>query len=267
MRIPYTLSDQSITVFVNGKMRTVLSDNKNFDTLKEHLKEVNHDSDLIVKLSDREENLRKSVSGTKVVVQDGAVYYEGEEVNNSLTNKLLNLLDEGFDATPWIKFFEKLMTNPSYRSRKCLYDFLEQFDAPLTADGNFIAFKRVGANWFDLHSGTMDNSVGNTVKMDRHKVDDDPQHTCSAGLHVCADEYLKGYANSGDARTVVVEVDPSNVVAVPYDYNFSKMRVCEYKVLAEIDPKEIPKILEDSMYEYYSDDEDYSDEGDSGWTA
>jgi hypothetical protein len=45
------------------------------------------------------------------------------------------------------------------------------------------------------------------------------------------------------------------------------MRVCEYKVLAEIEPKEIPEILENSMYEHYSDDEDYSDDGDSGWTA
>lgn len=247
MRVPFTLSDYSITVFLNGKMRTVLSDSKNFQKLKEHLKKSEHDLDLVEKLSDREEAIRQSASGA-VEVLDGVVYYKGQEVHNALTVKLLDLLDEGFDATPWVKFLENLMQNPSYRSRNCLYEFLDHFNAPITEDGNFIAFKRVGANWKDLHSGRFDNSIGTVVKMDRAGVDDDPQHTCSAGLHVCADEYLKGYATGGDARTLVVEVNPANVVAVPYDYNFSKMRVCEYKVLAEIDPKDIPEVLTKNVY-------------------
>lgn len=269
MRVPFTLSDYSITVFVNGKMRTVLSGNKNFDALKDHLKSTEHDIDLIVKLSDREETIRQSSVGSKVTVKDGTVYYDGQEVYGALTNKLLNLLDQGFDATPWIKFLENLMGNPSYRSRKCLYEFLDHFNAPITPEGNFIAFKRVGSNWKDLHSGTYDNSIGTVVKMDRAKVDDDPQHTCSSGLHVCADEYLKGYATGCNTRTLVVEVNPANVVAVPYDYNFSKMRVCEYKVLAEIDPKDIPDILEDEMYGDYTWDctqeYDYTEEEARDW--
>ena len=94
----------------------------------------------------------------------------------------------------------------------------------------------------------MDNSVGTVVKMDRTKVDDDPQHTCSSGLHVCADSYLDGFADAAQSRTVVVEVDPSNVVAVPYDYNFAKMRVCEYTVLTEVDPADIRDVLKQAMY-------------------
>jgi hypothetical protein len=53
----------------------------------------------------------------------------------------------------------------------------------------------------------------------------------------------------------VVEVNPANVVAVPYDYNFSKMRVCEYKVLTEIEPKEIPDILSEEMYDFDTKEE------------
>jgi hypothetical protein len=71
-------------------------------------------------------------------------------------------------------------------------------------------------------------------------------------LHVCADEYLKGYANGTDARTLVVEVNPADVVAVPYDYNFAKMRVCEYKVLSEIDPVKIQEVL--GMWVYYDEE-------------
>jgi len=249
MRVPFTLSDNSITTFVEGKMRTVLSGHKKFDLLYAHLKEAEHNTALILKLSDKESTVRDATGGTKVTVADGTVYYGGQEVRSSLTDKLLNLLDAGFDAGPWIKFLENLMGNPSYRSRQCLFDFLDEFNAPITPEGNFIAFKRVGSNWKDLHTGTIDNSIGRVVVMDRTKVDDDPQHTCSSGLHVCADEYLKGYATGGDTRTLVVEVNPADVVAVPYDYNFSKMRVCQYKVLAEIEPNEIPDILEQDMYE------------------
>jgi hypothetical protein len=257
MRVPYTLSDDSITVFVAGKMRTVLSGSKNFDYLYAHLAEPEHDTDLILKLTDREQSIRDAAKTSKVTVQDGTVYYEGQEVRSSLTEKLLDMLDRNFEATPWIKFLENLMDNPSYRSRQCLFDFLDHFKAPITPEGNFIAFKRVGKNWKDLYSGTNDNSIGKVVIMDRTKVDDDPKQTCSSGLHVCADEYLKGYATGPDNRTLVVEVNPADVVAVPYDYNFSKMRVCKYKVLAEIQPEDIPDILDDVLYEY--DDEFYYD--------
>jgi hypothetical protein len=250
MRVPFTLSDDSITVFVDGKMRTVLSGTMNFDYLYAHLMEPEHDTRLILKLSDREQSVRDAVTCGKVRVEDGVVYFKGQEVRNSLTEKLLDMLDRGFDAGPWVKFLENLMDNPSYRSRQCLFDFLDHFNAPITPEGNFIAFKRVGSDWKDLHTRTVDNSIGRVVTMDRAMVDDDPNNTCSSGLHVCADEYLKGYANGSNNRTLVVEVNPADVVAVPYDYNFSKMRVCKYEVLAEIDPKDIPDILDDSVYGY-----------------
>jgi hypothetical protein len=258
MRIAYTISPQAITIFAKGKVYTVLDDNRGYDKLREELRKPEHDIEAILKLADREQSVRSSVRGTQVTVEGGVVYYENEPVHNALTEKLLNLLDEGFDPAPWIKFLENLMRNPSYRSRECLYEFLDFFNAPITPEGKFIAFKRVRSDWKDIHSGTFDNSIGTTVKMPRYKVDDDPQNTCSSGLHVCADEYLKGYYDSGDCRTLVVEVDPANVVAVPYDYNFSKMRVCEYTVLAEIEPKDIEGILKDEMY-YVGEGYDLSD--------
>jgi hypothetical protein len=248
MRIPYTLSDYSATVFADGKVLTIVSGHKNFDTLHDLLKQPDHDVPAIVKAMDREDHIRQSVSGTDVEVINGTVYYKGEEVHNALTDKLLDLMDDGHNVTPWIKFLENLMLNPSYRSRECLYQFLEQFDAPITPDGNFIAFKRISKNWKDIHSGTFDNSIGTVVKMDRARVDDDPKHTCSSGLHICADKYLQHFADAFNSRTVVVEVNPAHVVAVPYDYDFAKMRVCEYKVLAEIEPEKIPEVLDCHMY-------------------
>lgn len=254
MRIPYTLSDYSATVFADGKVLTITSGHKNFDNLRTLLQQNDHDVPAIIKCMDREDHIRQSTTGTDVEIIGGVVYFKGEEVHNALTDKLLNLMDDGFDVTPWIKFLDNLMLNPSYRSRECLYNFLEKFDAPITPDGNFIAFKRIRQDWKDIHSGTFDNSIGTVVKMERAKVNDDPQHTCSAGLHICADKYLNSFADAAKSRTVVVEVNPAHVVAVPYDYDFAKMRVCEYKVLAEIEPEKIPDVLDTHLYEYYGYD-------------
>jgi hypothetical protein len=95
-----------------------------------------------------------------------------------------------------------------------------------------MAYKRVRANFTDVHTGTFDNSPGTTVKMNRRDVNEDPTQTCSAGLHVCSYSYLSHF--SGD-RVVSVKVNPRDCVAVPRDYSAAKMRVCEYTVIAELD--------------------------------
>jgi len=47
-----------------------------------------------------------------------------------------------------------------------------------------------------------------------------------------------------------VKVNPKDVVSVPYDYNYSKMRVCEYEVLREVEDKEIEAIEELTLFTY-----------------
>jgi len=252
MRVPFTLSDESVTLFALGKMHTIRSSHRNFDLVVEKLKEPVHSEDELASLCDTEEFVRNATQNCEgVVVEYGQVTYRGEVVHNTLSEKLLDLIDKGFDATPWAKFLENLMENPSYRSREALYDFLEHFNAPITEDGYFLAFKRVAGDFKDLHTGTFDNSPGNVVSMPRSKVDDDNSRTCSAGLHVCAEEYLRGFYGRGfDTRTVVVKVNPKDVVSVPYDYNYSKMRVCEYEVLREVEDKEIEAIEELTLFTY-----------------
>ena len=72
--------------------------------------------------------------------------------------------------------------------------------------------------------------------MPRNEVEDNPEKTCSAGLHVCSYDYLDNYSSSECDldRVVICEVDPQDVVSIPSDYNNAKMRVCKYKVIDEI---------------------------------
>lgn len=66
--------------------------------------------------------------------------------------------------------------------------------------------------------------------MERSLVDDNPNNTCSSGLHVASFKYAEDF---GSGRLVLCEVDPRDVVSVPVDYNSQKMRTCKYKVIGE----------------------------------
>jgi hypothetical protein len=108
---------------------------------------------------------------------------------------------------------------------------LEKNNLPITPDGYFLAYKKVRANYLDVHSGTMDNSPGRVVEMPRNKVDDNQNNTCSHGLHFCSEGYLKHF---GGERTVIVKINPADVVSIPNDYNQTKGRACRYEVIGEV---------------------------------
>ena len=68
--------------------------------------------------------------------------------------------------------------------------------------------------------------------MERYDVDDNRDNTCSTGLHFCSKDYLNSF---GGARTVIVKINPRDVVSIPSDYNQTKGRACRYEVVGEID--------------------------------
>lgn len=232
MRYPFTASEQSISIFFSGKMHSVPASNAAFEPLYDHLKSPDHDFDFIERLIDKPKMMARMTEGLVSVV-GSTVYYAGTPIRSTLALKLLELLDAGFDVTPWARFMERVMANPSERSRECLFDFLDTQKTPLTEDGHFLAFKRVASDYKDIYTGTMDNTPGNVVEMPRERVNPDPSATCSYGLHVAASSYLGSYASAERNKTVVCKVDPADVVAVPRDYGFAKMRVCRYIVLGD----------------------------------
>lgn len=253
MKIPYTLTNTSCSLFLNGKMFTVSRDDTSFNQVVEHLKEDTHDEDVLLDLLDRKKTLTNLSEG-KVTISGNDVLYDGEPIRDTLSARLMDILTEGLDVRPWMRFMDNLMKNPSYKSRESLFNFLDQWQAPITEDGCFLAFKNVRSDFKDIHSGKFDNSPGQVVVMDRTKVDDDSNRTCSAGLHACATSYLKSFYVDG-AKTVVVKINPRDVVAVPVDYNFAKMRVCQYEVLREVTPTEVAEISSSNYYKTQPRDE------------
>jgi hypothetical protein len=81
------------------------------------------------------------------------------------------------------------------------------------------------------------------VFVERNQVDEDPNATCSHGLHLCSKAYLPSYGGGNFGFKVVrCKVDPSDVVSVPNEYYSvdgtgsvkAKMRTCRYVVIDDV---------------------------------
>lgn len=232
----FTVSDDNITVLVNGQMVRVPRTHSGFKGLAEHLKGAEHDADTILELADKRKAVARLSAG-QVTVMGSTVYYKGVPVRTALSDRLIKLTDEGFDATPWALFMDKVMQNPSENSRERLFEFLERWDTPLTPDGDFVAFKGVNDDYSSTRNAPDGSKVynrpGDTVEMPREQVVEDPNITCASGLHACASHYLDSFW--GNRKLIALSINPKDVVSIPIDYNLSKMRVCRYTVIGDVD--------------------------------
>lgn len=237
----YIKGESYITVvFPDGTQATAQADQPNYLAVVAAVRV--QDWDEVRRLMLPSEEMQRVLLNAGVVgdvhIQDGEVFVlagGGEyPLHNTLTDRMLEMLQEGFDITPLQLFLSNLMENPSFRAVNELYGFLEAGHLPITDDGHFIAYKRVRNDYMDLYTGTMDNSIGEVVTMPRNMVNEDKEKTCSDGLHFCSRGYLPYYGASPGARTVVLKINPRDVVAIPTDYSNAKGRCCEYEVIDEL---------------------------------
>jgi hypothetical protein len=222
----YIILPQSLILNHAGKTTTINKADGRYDQVIQKIKEGKLD-EIIPLLS-----IADSLSERGFQVVDGIVHVDGDALPESLSARVLDFFNNNLPFEPLLKFWAKLKNNPSFNSRQMLFKFLEHNGHPITTEGNFIAYRAVRNDFLDKHTGKMDNSVGNVVEIDRSKVDDNPNNTCSHGLHVATMSYAQTFG-SGDDKLLDVEVSPADVVAVPTDYNGTKMRVCRFKVVAE----------------------------------
>jgi hypothetical protein len=273
MSYPYIVQGNNITVVIGSTPFTISKSHITYTQVLEAIKAG--DWDRVKEIVDPVKVVLKFGQGN-VTIDGEQLLWKGRELNTGLATRMIAMLQEGFDIKPMASFMENLMSNPSKRAVDELYGFLEKNNLPITPDGHFLAYKRVRDNYFDVRSGTMDNSVGKIVEMERNAVDDDKDRTCSAGLHFCSHSYLGHF--SGD-RVVIVKINPRDVVSIPSDYNDSKGRACRYEVIGEVgnnpdDGTEFTKPVQsnansvtvDSTWEWDADGGTEDDFVDDSWT-
>jgi hypothetical protein len=230
MSYPFIIQGNNITVVIGNKPHTISKSHITYQKVVDAIKAGDW-----TKVADLVEPKKVVLNYGKgnVSVQGDQLFWKGKPMHNALATRMIAMLQDEFPIEPLVNFMENLMTNPSKRAVDELYGFLEKNSLPITPDGHFLAYKKVRTDYLDIHSGTMDNSVGRVVEMERNEVDDNKDQTCSTGLHFCSQEYLPHFGGS-DSRVVILKINPRDVVSIPSDYNNAKGRACRYEVIGEI---------------------------------
>lgn len=232
--IPFVYVDGMLTVVIKTLPYTINSSHKNFNKIKGALKSDDEDKvyNLIhdistVKFDDIVEDL--AGKNERLVFKGNKIYYDNEEVHNSIVSRIFEFRESGLPYEPLFKFLNNLMQNPSYNSRNQLYKFLEYNCLVITDDGHFYGYKGIRHDYTDVHTSSISNRPGCLITMDRSKIDDNPNTACGAGLHVGTYKYASGFGQ----RTVLVKVNPRDAVSVPHDSSCQKLRTCQYLVVAD----------------------------------
>ena len=161
-------------------------------------------------------------------VEAKTVTYRGRVIDDPVLVRVIQNFGTQCDALK--KFLDNLFLNPSWKSVEQLAQFLEHNNFPLTEDGCFLGYKAIRPDWTDLHTGTIDNSIGTTPRMKRADVAFDPKVACSSGLHVGTHNYASNFGGR-DSILIVVKVNPAHCVSVPFDHSSEKLRCSEYNVI------------------------------------
>lgn len=283
-------------IMSDGSSYDVRSDHPNFASILATLATCVGDYDVVEKseellnlvniatsISDRLTSLSERVS-----TDGNQIYFDGDPVDSSVATYLIRALrreglvtglqdrdvrdDAETSNLTWrgiVAFMEKLYQNPSVESIEHLYTFIRRYSLTIRENGDFIAFKGLRDDYSSIHSGPgivndrnfkrahLDNSPGNVVKIARSYVDTERKNGCSTGLHAGTLEFARKFSMG---KIVSVAINPRDVVSVPSDCAFQKLRVSRYEVLTDV-PHNFTSEDRDIIWDEYDDDYDCEDCG------
>ena len=235
------LNTGHIFLLLDGKEYSINAGNSSFSKALEAYNNKDWESFVnIVNPELRLKSLYASYEG--IEVKDGNLYVFGDPIHSTIAKRVISFLEHGLDCVHLFKFILKLNMNPSKRAVDELYTFLEHRALPVTDNGNFLAYKAVRADYTDKHTGKFLNTIDSVLEMPRNKVDDNKENGCSYGFHAGSVDYAKDFMDR-DGHLMLVEINPADVVSIPTDCQFQKLRTCKYKVVGEYEID-----LDDPMY-------------------
>lgn len=104
----------------------------------------------------------------------------------------------------------------------------------------------------DHYSHSFEIRIGQVVQMERKSCDAIQENDCSRGLHVGGKDWLqKNYFGDVGLRVLV---NPADIVAVPTQSNYGKMRTCAYYPINVIEYDNDGNVIDDDIDSGFEDD-------------
>lgn len=226
----YIIGEDFIVVTHNGKPHTVYNGDARFNNLKNVIISASW-SQLETALS-AAKTIEKYGFG-KVKVFDDNVFYDGQPVHNSITNRIIEFLSKGYEFSHLVKFLDLLMLNPSKDAREMAFEYLERYKMPIDKDGYVLAMKAVCSDFLDKMTRTISNKVGAKIEMPRSQISQDRNCACGPGLHHGWCSFVKSYG-SGNDIAVLTRFSPTDICRIPVNSGYQKIVVCKYEVLKNL---------------------------------
>jgi hypothetical protein len=230
-------NDGNVTAVVGGEIYVFGKAHPNYNKLITHLK--NDNVEYFEACYDMISHVNNFCEGY-VQCEDGNLMWDGIKMPDMFTNTVVDMIQQGFPFEPMLNFLDNMSQNPSDHAIVELFDFMNNKNMPITYDGHFLAYKAVRSDYKDIYSCSFDNNVGCTPTVSRSDVNSNRSTGCGKGLHVGAIDYAKSYGgidldddNDGGNKLMICKVNPRDVVCVPYDSKYQKLRTCRYEVVSE----------------------------------
>lgn len=182
----------------------------------------------------------------RITYHDDQWFYDERPMANALTKHIEKMYaDSDFHWERYVLFLDNLALNPSEKSKRHLFHWMDNHDVVITEDGHLLMWKGVRSDGRSSHSGfalvdgveiigRIPNVPGTTISMPRDRVDPERDEACSYGLHVGTKSYAENFVGSS-GKVVMCKVDPRDIVSVPSDCENQKVRTCRYEV-TEVSP-------------------------------
>lgn len=234
-------------VFPNGEVVPIRKNHASFKEITKKLVEEAPEEEVRALINPVSSIANRFRRLSERVTTDGEnLFFDGDVLHDSLADhiiKLIKLEAEGKAEVSWkpfVNFLEKLAQNPSQESRESLFDFITHWGLTIRNDGDVIAYKGVREGFGSVRTGpgivnnvrvngSLDNTPGNLVEIERSYVNANRDNACAQGLHVTTIDYASGWG----AVVVAVAFNPRDMVCVPRR-EISKARVSRYEVLVEV---------------------------------
>lgn len=85
-----------------------------------------------------------------------------------------------------------------------------------------------------IRNSSIPQGDGDIVTMTEGSVDANPHVACSTGLHAGTLTYASGFKSHG-GKLILVQINPKDIISIPYDSRSQKIRCSKYKVLGEVE--------------------------------
>lgn len=242
------ISEESLKQIINAK-----SDKEVYSIICPDYGEKLKEYSKAVELIDNVKNSKLlTIKGESVYWEEVSQLSLPTELTKVIINAELN--NDSVKIETYKNFWTLMSLNPDERCRKNLFWFLQKYGMTISRSGFFVGYRNADKTneegvFTDHYTHSFKIKIGEMVVMDRSKCDTIQENTCSRGLHISGKGWLTRnyFGNIGLACLV----NPADVVAVPPQDNYGKLRTCAYLPMTVINYDEnahvIPLDVEDGF--------------------